>query len=55
MDDLVARLDGDEAELGAVVLTSYALVRGDERLLGWFTFDAVVLDEAQNIKKFDVV
>jgi len=39
---------GDEG--GAVVITSYALVRGDEALMTRFTFDLVVLDEAQNIK-----
>jgi len=50
LKQLKERMDGEYPNEGAVVITSYALVRGDQRLLSRFTFDAVVLDEAQNIK-----
>ncbi len=50
LKQLKERMDGDRPNEGAVVVTSYALVRGDQKLLSRFTFDAVVLDEAQNIK-----
>jgi SNF2 family DNA or RNA helicase len=50
LKELKDLMDGEYPNDGAVVVTSYALVRGDQRLLSRFTFDAVVLDEAQNIK-----
>lgn len=38
------------AKEDGIIIVSYGLVRQDRKELGQFTFDAVVIDEAQNIK-----
>jgi superfamily II DNA or RNA helicase len=50
---LQAKLNGDEPKKGTVLITSYALVRGDQDVLSKMTFDLLALDEAQNIKNPD--
>jgi superfamily II DNA or RNA helicase len=50
MDQFSRRMGRELKTRGTIVVTSYALVRGDQDLLTKFTFDVVVLDEAQNIK-----
>lgn len=50
---LQANLKGDDPKCGTILITSYALVRGDEDLLAKINFDLLVLDEAQNIKNPD--
>ena len=47
LDTAIEALDADD---GALVITSYALVRRDIDLFAAVTWDAVILDEAQNIK-----
>ncbi len=53
LKELHRRLDGKDPESPGVLVTSYALARGDQDLLKEITFDIVVLDEAQNIKNPD--
>lgn len=47
---LKRRIDDRRGPDGAIVVTSYALVRGDQAWLSDCVWDMVVLDEAQNIK-----
>lgn len=44
------RLDSHATDRGVIVITSYALVRGDRDFITTYPFDIVALDEAQNIK-----
>ncbi len=50
---LQAKLNGDEPKRATVMITSYALVRGDQEVLSKVNFDLLALDEAQNIKNPD--
>ena len=53
LEKLTKRADGDDAKRSSVIVTSYALVRGDQELLANIMFDVLALDEAQNIKNPD--
>ncbi|MDP6945458.1 MAG: SNF2-related protein, partial [Myxococcota bacterium] len=48
--ELVAAIDALDVDDGTLVITSYALVRRDVELFSEVSWDAVILDEAQNIK-----
>jgi SNF2 family DNA or RNA helicase len=52
-ETLTEKLRGEDASKSTIMVTSYALMRGDQELLSHIAFDTLVLDEAQNIKNPD--